>query len=268
MKLRRPSPALVVSVIALGVALSPAAEAAKSVLFAQHAAKADYATNANFARSAGYAHTAGKAEGALVAEKAWKADNATASEYAATAKKAETATRADTAAKADSATTAANADKLGGLTAEEIAASSAAKPFSFTLSDGQTRTIATNGPLSLVAACDIGGVDPVNPGNPGFDSAYIRADTTAGGGMLATQFSGSGQTLDTSTPENERLLAVVGAPSSPDPLWSNATSGLGANVTAADGSGFIVGDATTLGVHVFGEDCAFSGFSVEVDAAG
>ena len=173
-KFRRPSPAMVIALAALFVALASPAWGAAIVPLAKRALTAD---KAKVAERAGTAKTADRA---LVAEKA------------KTAKSAERATVSETARVAASAKSADNAARLEGKTAVEVAALVQIPPVSSVAHLVSVRqahwSIPRQGQADAVAPCAAGekvvGGGWDNPGGPtfGFDSK----PTANGAGWVVT----------------------------------------------------------------------------------
>jgi hypothetical protein len=118
----RVTPALVISLIALFVALAGTGVAASVVPLAKRALVADRAKTANTAKTAKVANTAKTAKTANTAKTAKVANAAKTALIANTAKSANAANSAATAETANSATTAGDAQTLGGQSAAQIAA--------------------------------------------------------------------------------------------------------------------------------------------------
>jgi hypothetical protein len=146
----RPSPAMVVAIVSLVVALGGTAVAA--VHFKKN----------SIPSSAIKSLKANKVKGKVSSAK--NADTAT------NATTAGSATNAAHATNADAAKNAINALALGGRAASdyELAGKIVHVPV-FKLSNGETRTVVTDGPLALVATCTIAG---------GGDFAYTQVHTT------------------------------------------------------------------------------------------
>jgi hypothetical protein len=140
-----PSPALVISMIALGLVLGGTSFAASKTVLAKHKdAKADTKLVKKLAPSLSVKHakTAGSAATATHATTAGSATTATH------------ATSADSATNATNATTAGNANNLGGKPPSEYVPSSALQRGTFILSSGTTgKVLFTDGPLSVTADC-------------------------------------------------------------------------------------------------------------------
>jgi hypothetical protein len=152
---KRPSPAMVVALIALFVALGGGAYAASQINGAlikknsepgnrikknTFVAKATFATNANHATSAGSATNASHASNSDNAGHATNADNASH------------------ATNADNATSAGNATNLGGQPASSYMSNGAVQRGTTVLAQGASgQTIFSDGPLSLTADCQKSG---------------------------------------------------------------------------------------------------------------
>lgn len=104
----------------------------------------------------------------------------------------------------------------------------------FTLTNGQTRTIATRGPLSLVAECAIN-----NPANN--DSAVVRAVTTADNSTLDA--SDETEDVDPGTPAADREYSRATSTPTGTPEVEANSSGtfLAANGQYISNAGFLVG---------------------------
>jgi hypothetical protein len=169
-----PSPALVISAIALVVAIGGGSYAIASLTGAKVKKIARKQADREIKR---------KAHGLSVAH-ASAAENATHATSADTAKSADTATRADTAANATNAT---NATTVGGMTVQKFSA----KP----LPNTALTTIATTGTLDLRVGCEVGGnplfeIAPANGAAPqgvrgSFDDGSTKSNTIAAGSLAA-----------------------------------------------------------------------------------
>jgi hypothetical protein len=153
-----PSPALVISMIALGLVLGGTSFAASKTVLAKHKdAKADTKLVKKLAPSLSVKH----AKTANSAKSATNATNAVNATHATTATNATHATTADSATNATNATTAGNANNLGGQPPSFYVPNSAVQRGTFFLSAGTTgKVLFTDGPLSVTADC-------LQPGGPG-----------------------------------------------------------------------------------------------------
>jgi hypothetical protein len=144
-----PSPALVISMIALGLVLGGTSFAASKTVLAKHKdAKADTKLVKKLAPSLSVKH-AKTANSATTAVNATNAVNATH------------ATTADSATNATNATTAGNANNLGGQPPSFYVPNNAVQRGTFFMNAGTTgKVLFTDGPLSVTADC-------LQPGGPG-----------------------------------------------------------------------------------------------------
>jgi hypothetical protein len=147
-----PSPALVISMVALSLVLGGTSFAASQTVLAKHKdAKADTKLVKKLAPSLSVKH-AKTANSAKTAAHATSADSAT---------NATNATHATSADSATNATTANNANNLGGQPPSAYMSNSAIQRGTFVLSAGTTgKVLFTDGPLSVTADC-------TQPGGPG-----------------------------------------------------------------------------------------------------
>jgi hypothetical protein len=136
-----------------------------------------------------------------------------------------------------------DADRLDGRDSSEFA--SATKVSRFALGNGGTRIVYSAGPLSLTARCTI---------SPGGDTAEILIATAQDN--AAFDAADSDPDLDSSDPESGRQFVVAGA-SSGTPAFSRVADGF---AVAADGSE-ISGGSLYAGVNVLGfpGQCIFGG---------
>jgi hypothetical protein len=159
---------------------------------------------------------------------------------------ANTANTANTASSANTANTANSANR-----ANSAGAVDGRTPFLVKLSAGQTQTIATHGAVSIQASC-IQGV--------GFDEVDILAATSQNGAAMGgnDSYSGaSGDTLDTTTPANQRVILSNSAGDGNTNVSWNIDEGW---VMAPNGQTLgIDGETTPLGLNYAGAECVASG---------
>jgi hypothetical protein len=149
--------------------------------------------------------------------------------------------------------TATDADTLGGNPASAFASSSVFKVVNAKLANGQSATLAQNGPLKLTAKCD-SGAGPT-------DRVRVLAETSTANAFLngVDNFTGSGGTpyLQPDTTEDNRELLTGSASPGTTVVSSVIDNGW---VAAADGSYIgISAEMTTLGLNAFGSKCAVIG---------
>jgi hypothetical protein len=170
-----------------------------------------------------------------------------------TFRKVPSATSADTATNATNSTNATNASNAANANRAATAGGVDGRiPFLVKLSAGESKTIATNGAVSLVVECLTGA---------GNDRVRILAATTQNGAALhgdTNSYSGApGDTLDVLTPPDGRQMAENNsADGTPNVSWQNDQGW----VMAPDGKTLgIDGDSTPLGLNFAGAECVVSG---------
>jgi hypothetical protein len=155
---------------------------------------------------------------------------------------ANTANTANSANSANTANTANTANAVAGRT-----------PFLVKLSAGQTQTIATHGAVSIEVAC-VQGV--------GIDIVRILGATSQNGAAMGGNgnfsYSGApGDTLDTTTPANQRTILESSATDGTTFVDYNIDAGW---VMAPNGQTLgIDGESTPLGLNYAGAECVASG---------
>lgn len=179
-------------------------------------------------------------------------------------KKAKRAGKATNATSATTATTADSADALGGKTPASLVAAGKIVHFSFKLGFGQDRPLASAGSLSLTAQCRQNITD--NGGGLNRDVSRIVIATTQDGavfdgaddkrgGPLPSDF------LNTTTPETDRVFtedAIATGTTNYDA--ENDSDGAG---VAPDGSSISLSeDGVAMGENVLGANCVFQGTAV------
>ena len=151
-----------------------------------------------------------------------------------------TANTATNATNATTANTASSAANVAGRT-----------PFLVKLGLGQSQTIATHGPLSLVADCSTDGLS---------ERIRILAATSQDGAAMGgnDSYSGApGDTLDAATPADDRELTVFEDTAGTTTVTFNIFNGW---VMAANGMTLgLDGDNTPLGLNFAGATCVASG---------
>jgi hypothetical protein len=165
---------------------------------------------------------------------------------------ASSATTANTANRANTAATANRAISAGSVDGR--------MPFRLMLGAGQSRTIARNGAISLVAECNSAG---------GTDQARIVAATSSDGAILqgyeddATGPGDGSDFLDSTTLADDREFVEVSDAAGDVNFEDDIDSGY---VIAPDGKVLTLGSETTaLGLNFAGAKCFFAGV---VDAIG
>jgi hypothetical protein len=121
------------------------------------------------------------------------------------------------------------------------------------LSAGQSQTLATHGAVSIVAEClEDGGEDIVRI------LGATSQDGAAMGGDDFNSYSGApGQTLDSTTPEESRILSSVRTANGTTNVDHNIDQGW---VMAPDGKTLgLDGETTPLGLNYAGAECVVSG---------
>lgn len=179
-------------------------------------------------------------------------------------KKAKAANKAKNATNVASATTADSADTVGGKTAAGLVAAGKIVHFSFKLSFGQNRSVASSGPLSLTAQCRQNITS--NGGTLNQDVSRIVIATTENGavfegadakrgGPLATDF------LNTDTLEADRVFAEDSiATGTGNYDAENQSAGA---AMAPDGSAISLSqDGVAMGESVLGSNCVFQGTAI------
>ena len=153
----RPSPAMIVALLALFVALGGGAYAATQIngtLIKKNSMPGDRVNKKTFVAKAKLATNAKHANNADTAKNATNATTASNAGHATNADNATNAGHATNADNATNATTAGNATNLGGQPASGYFPSGALHHASFTLSAGTTgQVLFSNGPLSVTADC-------------------------------------------------------------------------------------------------------------------
>jgi hypothetical protein len=179
-------------------------------------------------------------------------------------KKAKTAKKATNATNATTATSADSADSVGGKTAAQLVAAGKLVHFSFKLSFGQDRPLASSGPLSLTAQCRQNITS--NGGTLNQDVSRVVIATTQNGavfdgadskrgGPLATDF------LNTDTLETDRVFAEDNAATGTG-NYDAASQSSGAGM-APDGLAISLSqDGMAMGENVLGSNCVFQGTAI------
>lgn len=149
------------------------------------------------------------------------------------------------AARTKTGLAAEDADKLGGTSAATI--KDETQPWSFKLTNGQSKTIVTVGPLTLSAGCAIG--------SGGNDIATYSLKTTADNSVARY---GATDDADFDASETHAVNSTVAA----DTVSWTSTGPIQA--TAPDGSNLLTTGDTYAGlnVHGTGDSCYFSGAAV------
>jgi hypothetical protein len=134
-----------------------------------------------------------------------------------------------------------DADKLDGKDSSEYALGS--KLTAFTLGDGETRQVAKQGPLTLTAHCDTGATD----------TAEVLVATTQDNAAFSGQFTNAD--LDSGTPAGSRVFTSGVNGSSGTPAFGKGEG----YAIAPDGSR--IGASLFAGVNVLGQAgrCVFGG---------
>jgi hypothetical protein len=197
----KPSPAFVVAVFALLVAMSGTGYAVTQLPGNSVGTKQLKHQAVTTKKIAHNAVTSAKVAGNTLKGRDIEESTLKQVPEAAHADAATTATKADTATTATKADTATNADKLQGKTPGDFVSSGAYKHVVLKLQDGDEREIVRNGPLSLYARC------ATVAGN---DTLRIYAKTDVDGAIMYASWgdsldgSNAGDFLDTTTPEANR----------------------------------------------------------------
>ena len=127
-------------------------------------------------------------------------------------------------------------------------------PFSFKLSFGETRPIATNGPVSVEANCESSGGERI---------VRILAQTTQDGAVLDGQDSYAFANFNTGTAANDRELHSLAYPGAGPYVDTGQDDGF---VMSPDGKWLgLVEEQTAVGVGYGGADCIVAGVA---EAAG
>jgi hypothetical protein len=179
-------------------------------------------------------------------------------------KKAKTAGSATNATNADSATTADSADAIGGKTAADLIATGKIVHFSFKLSFGAERAIASSGPLSLTAKCLQNTTS--NGGTANQDVSRILIATTQDGavfdgadakhgGPLVTDF------LNVATAETDRVFAEDNAATGAT-NYDASSQELGAAMAPDSSAIGLSQDGVAMGENNLGANCVFQGTAV------
>jgi hypothetical protein len=166
---------------------------------------------------------------------------------------ANTANSANTANTANSANTATNANRAGSAGSVD-----GRTPFLVKLSAGQSQTLATHGAVSIVAEClESGGNDIVRI------LGATSQDGAAMGGQIDNYTGAPGNTLDSSTPADDRVMSSIDTPDGTTNVGWFIDQGW---VMAPDGKTLgLDGETTPLGLNYAGAECVVSGI---VNASG
>ena len=247
---KRPSPAMIVAIIAVILATAPfagaAATAVTSTVFAQKASHATYASKAGFATTAKYAISAGAARHATTAETAGAADKATSAFSAGFATNAADSKHAVNADNAINAANAANAARAG-----SSASTDNIRTWFATASIGQTVTLMTIGPFTYTGVCTAG---------PHAQTFVATSQDNSAADSYADQ---SGYTSDMKDPwgPGDGTLSVGYSSSehSSDgtPQWVGPYDGSDTQISG-DGHTF-VNTFASVGTMFGGSDCTFTG---------
>jgi hypothetical protein len=235
-----PSPAGVISIIALFVALGGTGYAASTIVSPSARTAARKVTKSFVKRQARVT-----ADAEIVA-------------------KAPTLTVGN-ATNAVTAQTANNANNLGGQPASAFAPSSKIQRFNVKVGFGTTTTLFTAGVLTFSLKCEQNGTDPKGTAQESY--AALEVSTSQDGAVLATQgessASGNGASstfLNQGTPESGRLLAINTRPAGGKGYAIDIDGG---SVLGPDGSAVSLPvEGVGLGVNLFGVGCTANGFAV------
>jgi hypothetical protein len=210
--------------------------------------------------------TLGQVPSATFAGSAGSANTANTATNAGHANTANTSTNAGHARTADTAARAGDANLLGGSTAADFFPASKVRTFNVKLAFGQTQTLFSAGTLTFSAACVQNQTDP--NGVPNRDFVEVIVATSQNGGILTNGSGGgltggAGASLDTDTPEAERVLAyVAGNTTVPFGTIENNASGWGMQAVDPNGIAVIFPDGLTGAVNLFGSNCYLAGFAI------
>jgi hypothetical protein len=245
---RRPSPAMAVAFIALLAALSGTAVAlpGKNTVDSGDLKK-NSVTSPDIAKGA--VKTADIARNAVTGAKVRNNSLSGNDVNESTLGKVPSATNADNAANAANAANAVNAANAN--RAATAGAVDGRTPFLIKLGAGQTQTIASHGPISIVAEClSTGGNDIVR---------LLGASTQDGAVLLGADIrnGSAGNTLDPADPADDRELLRTQVADGTTTVTLNIDRGF---VMAPDGRTLNVdGETTALGLNYAGADCITSG---------
>lgn len=242
-----PSPAMVVAVIAVVLALGGTGYAASNAVggSARHSARhiikhVAFADNAGFAKSAGFAHQAAHAFAADGATNALNATNATNAANAANA------TNAKNAVNAANAATANVANGLTGMTRFRTTI----QPGGSSFANAAEVTLFSDGPLSLVGKC-------FSSGGSITAQAFLRS--TVAGHWESYDNTGSGGAITPGTDQPAFEDQVTATP--PSAGFDDPFDGTFA-VIADDQSAYFTG-LGSAGVNLGGSGgCTFAGFGI------
>lgn len=235
---KRPSPALVISLLALFVALGGSAYAAKKI--GTKEIKNNAITPAKIMKGA--VTTPKIKDNAITGAKIAEASLGSVpnAQHATTAASAESAKSATTAETAKSATTAQTAENA--LNFSHYFSSGLVKA-----SHGQTVPLLEIGPFSIVGKCEDGG--------SGYSEARIYMTTSQVGSSMYS-YEDSYYEADFN-PGTEVELGYEGNNNGPDISWDDQYPYYtGFYAASADGETLLQGDAVN-GVYVFGSQCSF-----------
>jgi hypothetical protein len=246
-RLRMPSPAMVVALIALFVALSGASYA---VVHVSSATIMDNSIRSRDLRNndvRGVDVRQGTITGRDVAADALTGANILESSLAKVLQ-AENAVRATSAGNADRAT---DANALGGNPPSAFASSSNFRIVNAKLALGQTATIASNGPVKLVAKCDIDAT--------GDDRIRVLGETSTANAYLdgADDLDRDPTLLQPATLVENRELFVSTAPAGTNSFENSIDNGF---VASSQGHWIgMNGEMVALGLNAFGTKCSVVG---------
>jgi len=256
--LRHPSPALVVSTIALIVALGGTSYAAFSLpknSVGTKQLKNGAVTKAKLNVRGVTVPTALRAGSASTAANATNAINAV------------NATNATDATNATNATHASNSDLLAGSPPSAFFPASKVQTFNVKLAFGQTQMLFNAGTLTFSAKCVKNGTDP--GGGTGRDFSELLVATSQNGGILTNGagggLHGTGPTdfLNINTTEANRAVAYVSASTGTSyGTIENNGSGYGMDVIDPNGVTVIFPDGLSGSVNLFGSNCLLAGFAI------
>jgi hypothetical protein len=248
---RKPSPAMAVAFIALLAALSGTAVAlpGKNTVDSGDIKK-NAVKSSDIAKGA--VKTADLANNAVRSAKV-RNNTLTGNDInESTLGKVPSAASADNAANAANAGNAANAANAANANrAETAGAVDGRAPFQIRLASGQTQTVATNGPVSIVAQC------LTDAGN---DIIRLLAATSQDGAVMDGNNDHTGAAADflnIATPEAQRVLVLNAAADGTTNVQGQIDQGY---VMAADGSYLgIDSESTALGLNYSGSECIATG---------
>jgi hypothetical protein len=250
-RLSPPSPAGVISAIALFVALGGTGYAASRIVAPPARTAAAKATKKYVKR-----------EAKVIADAEIAAKAATLT--VGTATNATNSQNAQNSQNAVNAQTAGNANNLGGQPPTAFVSSSKVQRFNVKVGFGQNVTLFTAGVFTFSLKCVQNGTDPA--GTPNESYAALEVATSRDGAVFfasansANGGGGSSTFLNTSTPENSRVWQLESVPAGGSGFAGNFDGGtaLGPDGTAVS----LSNEGTGLGVNLFGVGCVAEGFAI------